>query len=425
MIRIFFDAWPLLLGMLLLMIGNGLQGTVLGLRGAHEGFDAQTMSWVMSAFFLGFLAGSSMTPRLIQRVGHVRVFAALGSLISAALILYAAVPNPIVWAAMRLLVGFCFAGVYVVAESWLNARATNDTRGQTLSLYVIVQMTGIVSAQALVNLGDPAAYTLFVVMSVLVSVSFAPILLTVSPVPVFETAKPMSVGRLFRVSPFAMVGTLILGGIFAAIFAMAPIYATETGLSVAETTLFIATIYVGGALCQFPLGWLSDRMDRRRLIIAATAIGAVITVLAVPAAGHFGALLMIGFVIGGVANPLYSLLIAYMNDYLEQDDMAAASGGLVFVNGLGAVGGPIAIGWIMSLMGPVGYFVWIAALFAAIAAFGSYRATQRATPSDTGAYAPVLAQATPVAVTVAASLGYEDAETEGKDAGRDGAGAPG
>ncbi|MEO0911758.1 MAG: MFS transporter, partial [Pseudomonadota bacterium] len=169
MLYILRNSWALLLGVLLLMIGNGLQGTVLGLRGAIEGFSAATMSYVMSAYFVGFLLGSRLTPHLIRRVGHVRVFAALGSLISAAFILYAAFPHPIMWAAMRLLVGLCFSGVYVVAESWLNDSASNETRGQSLSLYLIVQMLGIISAQGVVNFADAGGYMLFVIMSVLVS----------------------------------------------------------------------------------------------------------------------------------------------------------------------------------------------------------------------------------------------------------------
>ena len=171
MLHVLKHSWALLLGMLLLLLGNGLQGTLLGIRGAIEGYDAATMSLVMSAYYVGFLLGSRRATPMIARVGHVRVFAALGSMISAAFILYAAAPIAWVWMAMRFVVGFCFAGVYVVAESWLNDAATNETRGQALSLYMIVQMVGIISAQFILNLADPAGYTLFVVMSVLVSVS--------------------------------------------------------------------------------------------------------------------------------------------------------------------------------------------------------------------------------------------------------------
>lgn len=212
MVYILKNAWALLLGMMLLMVGNGLQGTLLGLRGAVEGFSPTTMSYIMSGYFLGFLGGSYMAPELIRRVGHVRVFAALGSLISAAFILYAALPDPVVWAVMRIIVGFCFAGVYVVAESWLNDAATNETRGQALSAYVIVQMVGIVFAQVLLNFADVGGYTLFVVMSVLVSIAFMPILLSSTTAPVFRATKRMSLKELFIVSPLGCVSIFLLGG---------------------------------------------------------------------------------------------------------------------------------------------------------------------------------------------------------------------
>ncbi len=412
MMYVLKNSWALLLGVMLLMVGNGLQGTLLGLRGAIEGYSASTMSYVMSAYFLGFLLGSRLTPILIRRVGHVRVFAALASLISAVFILYGAITHPMAWMLMRLLVGLCFSGVYVVAESWLNESSTNETRGQSLSVYLIVQMVGIITAQGLLNLADPGGYALFVTMSVLVSVSFAPILLSVSPAPVFETAKPMSLRRLFRASPLGMVGALLLGSVLSAMFGMAPVYATEVGMSAAQTSVFIAAIYTGGMLCQFPIGWLSDRMDRRLLIMGLTAIGSVAVLAALPLMDVFTLICVIGFVIGGIANPLYALLIAYTNDFLDHKDMASASGGLLFANGTGAVLGPIIIGWLMHTYGAWMFFAYIATLFGMIAGYALYRMTQRPAPSvkETTSYTPVLPQASPVAVAVAQEYDYEQAQ---------------
>jgi MFS family permease len=417
MITVLRNSWALLLGMLLLLIGNGLQGTLLGIRGAIEGFSPETMAWVMSGYYLGFLAGSRRVPLLIRRVGHVRVFAALASLISAAFILYAAAPEPIVWVAMRVLVGYCFAGVYVVAESWLNEASTNETRGQALSLYMIVQMVGIIAAQGLINVADPSGYLLFVVMSVLVSVSFAPILLTVVAAPPFATTKPMTLRQLFQISPLGCIGTFLLGGVFAAIFAMASVFGTEKGLSVSVIALFVAAIYFGGLVLQFPIGWLSDRMDRRRLILGLTALGAAVTLATFWASDRLSVLLALGFLIGGVANPLYSLLIAYTNDFLQHEDMAAASGGLLFINGLGAITGPVLIGWLMTRFGANAYFLYVAALFGVIALYAAYRMTRRAAPSveSTSSYAPVLATCSPVALEVAQGVAIERAlQSEGE-----------
>jgi MFS family permease len=346
---------------------------------------------------------------MIARVGHVRVFAALGSIISAAFVLYAAAPEPWVWVMLRLCVGFGFAGVYVVAESWLNNAATNETRGQALSLYMIVQMAGIISAQFILNLADPAGYALFVTMSVLVSLSFTPILLAAGVAPPFQTTKPMSLRALYRISPLGCIGTFLLGGVYAGIFAMASVFGTEMRMSVSQISAFVAAIYVGGLVFQYPIGWISDRMDRRLLIMGLTTAGTVVTLLGGVFSSHYVVVLALGFAIGGVANPLYSLIIAYTNDFLEPSDMAAASGGLLFINGLGAMTGPVLIGALMSRFGPDAFFAYIGTLFALIAGYAIYRMTRRPTPAETSAYAPVLPQASPVALEVAQEVAIERA----------------
>jgi len=245
MFQVLSGAWALLLGMMLLQVGNGMQGTLLGVRGALEGFSTYEMSVVMSSYFVGFLFGSRMAPEMIRRVGHVRVFAALGSMISAVLILYPTIAEPWAWSIGRVLIGFCFSGVYVTAESWLNNSATNATRGKALSLYMIVQMIGIVSAQGLMVLADPSGYVLFVIPSVLVSLAFAPILLSVSPTPAFGTTKPLSLRQIMKISPLGCVGMLLTGGVFAAQFGMAAVYGAEAGLSVGQISAFVASFLRG------------------------------------------------------------------------------------------------------------------------------------------------------------------------------------
>ena len=417
MISVVQNSWALLLGMMLLMIGNGLQGTLLGVRGDIEGFDPGVLSYVIAAYFVGFLGGSRMAPVLIKRVGHVRVFAAMASLISAAFILYAAIPDLIAWGLLRLLVGFCFSCVYVVAESWLNDASDNETRGQSLSVYVIVQMVGIVVAQALLNVGDPAGYILFVLISVLVSVSFAPILLSVSPAPLYQTTKPMTLRELFHVSPLGFIGSAAIGASFAALFGMSSVYGTEKGYSLAEISMFISSIYVGGMLLQYPIGWLSDRMDRRILIVAVTATAAGACVPAMLFGGSFYIGLSMAFLIGGTINPLYALLIAHANDYLEHEDMAAASSGLVFVGGLGAIGGPVIVGQLMDAFGPEGFYLYLMALMGGVAFYGLWRMTRRAaTPVDeTGPYAPVLPSASPVSVDIYQEYAIEQTSSEESD----------
>jgi MFS family permease len=418
MLKVLAQTWPLLLGLLLLMLGNGIQGTLLGIRGAIEGFTTTQMSVVMSAYFAGFLVGTRLTPRMLQQVGHVRVFAALGSLISAVLVLYAAAPEWMVWAALRVVIGFSFAGVYVTAESWLNGQATNETRGQVLSLYMIVQMVGIITAQGLLNVADPAGYMLFILPSVLVSLAFTPILLTAGPAPAFATTRPMSFRRLYSVSPLGCVGLFLMGGVYAAIFGMAAVWGGLVGLSVLEITIFVAAIYFGGLVFQFPIGWLSDRMDRRRLIVLVSAACAAAACVGGVFALPFWALSVIAMIIGGLANPLYSLLLAHTNDFLPSEEMAGASSGLLFINGLGAILGPLGIGWIMGWYGPEGFFLAIVGLMMLMALYALWRMTQRMAPSveTTSAYTPITPSSSVVTLEAVFETTGDAQNTEERDA---------
>ncbi|QGX98710.1 MFS transporter [Roseovarius faecimaris] len=413
MLHVIRSAWALLLGMMLLQMGNGMQSTLLGVRGEIEGFSTLEMSLVMSGYFVGFLFGSRRAPDMIRRVGHVRVFAALGSLISAVMITYPLFTDPFAWGAARILIGFCFSGVYVTAESWLNEAANNENRGKALSLYMIMQMVGIVSAQALMLVADPGGYILFIIPSILVSLAFAPILLSVGPTPAFSTTKPLSLMEIMKISPLGCVGMFLLGGVFAAQFGMAPVYGAEAGLSVAQISLFVSMFYVAALVMQFPIGWISDRMDRRKLILIISVVLGLGGVLGGLLGGSYIMLLVAAVLIGGTSNPLYSLLIAYTNDFLEHDDMAAAAGGMVFINGLGAVAGPVITGGLMGLVGAWGFFLIIGVLGFAMAAYAAYRMTQRAAPSveDTESYSPMGATSSPLIVEYAIEVAQEQQET--------------
>jgi len=407
MFTVLGNTWALMLGMMLLMVGNGLQGTLIGIRGEIEGFSTIELSIVMSAYFVGFLGASQLVPELIRRVGHVRVFAALASFISAVLIAYPLLTNPIFWSVGRVVIGFCYCGVYITAESWLNNSVDNEKRGQALSLYMIVQMVGIVSAQGVLALGNPNGYSLFIIISILVSISFAPILLSISPAPAFERTKLMTLSRLFTTSPLACVGMFLLGGVFSAQFGMSAVFGAQIGLSLSQISLFVASFYIGAMIFQYPIGWVSDKMDRRLLILLISAASATGSASAYFAGGYFFALVFAAFLVGGLTNPLYSLLIAHANDFIEYEDMASAAAGLLFVNGVGAVSGPIIIGYAMNAFGPEIFFVIIALLMATLAIYAGYRMTQRATVSDTSSYAAVLPNSTGVAVEIAQEFAFD------------------
>lgn len=398
MLKVLAQSWPLLLGVMFLMVGNGVQGTLLGVRGAMENFSTFELSIVMSAYFVGFLGGSRMAPTMIRRVGHVRVFSALGSLISAVLILYPLVLDWTAWAVLRVLIGFCFSGIYVTSESWLNNTATNETRGQALSAYMIVQMLGIIASQGLLAMGNPAGFGLFIIPSVLVSLAFTPLLLAATPAPTFNDAKRMSFRRLFAISPLGCVGMLLTGGIYAGMFGMASVWGAMAGLSFGQIAAFGAALYVGGLVLQYPIGWASDHVDRRALIMWLSAIGAVVMAVATAMTLPFLLILVVAVLLGGIINPLYSLLIAHTNDFLSKEDMPGASAGMIFLNGFGAIFGPLVTGWFMSKIGGGGYFLFLAILFVVLAVYSAWRMSRRAGPLEVGGYAGLSPSAGTVAV---------------------------
>ena len=408
---------PLLVGIFFIMLGNGMHFTLVGLRGDIEDFSAGALAIVTSAYFGGFLLGARTAPKLIQRVGHIRVFAAVGSFLSAGLIALPLVVDPWVWTLLRALIGFCMAGIYVTAESWLNAEATNENRGTILSIYMIAQTLGMISAQGLLMLGDAGTASLFIVASILVSISFGPILLSISSTPTVEMSRSMPLRDLVRAAPLGTVGVFFLGTIFATQAGMGPVFASQIGLSAQQVSLFMAILFVGPLLFQVPIGWISDRVDRRRVIFVTSALGAVFCLLGWTASEGRGHLFIIAFLTGGVTMPLYALLLAYANDALSREDMPAASGGLTLTFGCGAILGPLAAGLVMQIFGSYMFWTILAATFLMIAIFALYRMTQSAvrSPDKTESYLSVLPTASQVAVAAAGTWSADQSKNSNSD----------
>jgi MFS family permease len=418
MFQVLSGVWALLVGIVLIMLGNGMHFTLIGLRGDIEAFSAAELAVVTSGYFMGFLSGARFTPALIRRVGHVRVFAALGSFMSAGLISFPLLTDPWAWTVLRLLVGFCMSGIYVAAESWLNDASTNETRGKVLSAYMLAQTLGIIGAQGLLTLGDAGTSVLFIGASILVSISFAPILLSVSPVPAVEVARPMRLRDLFRGSPLGTVGIFLLGGVYATQSGMGAVFGAQIGMAASQIALFVAMLFAGALVLQYPIGWLSDRVDRRKLILGSALLGAGACGLGWLAGGEIWALMAAAFFAGGVTTPLYALLLAYTNDFLSSEDMPAASGGLVFTFGLGAIVGPLAVGGAMEDLGPRAFWLVLGGTFAIMALYALYRMTQRSSASvaEAESYLGVLPTASPVAVEAAGVWAAENAEAEAEAA---------
>ena len=359
------SSWALLFGFGILMIGDGLQGTLLAVRADLEGFSTTTTGIIMSSFYLGFLIGSIITTKIVISVGHIRVFAALAALASAAILVHALFISTAIWIGLRLVSGFCLAGLYVVAESWLNDKATNETRGQILSLYMIVTYVGVAIGQLLLNYADPSGFPLFILISILISVAVIPLLLSASPTPSFEESENLKLTELIRISPVGSMGMFVIGFVSAAFFSVGPVYAKRIGLELEFISYFMAISVLGTILLQWPIGYLSDKFDRRRVIVIISLLAAISAVTcSMVAASSMTLLLICVGVFGGLSLPLYSLCVAYTNDRLDPSQMVAASGSLVLMSGIGAVLGPFLVSALMEHFGTRYFFLALALTFA-------------------------------------------------------------
>jgi MFS family permease len=384
MVAAVVSIWALLMGIAFLMLGAGLQGTLLGVRANLAGFPTTVTGIIMAGYFVGFLFGSTLTPRLVQRVGHIRVFGAMASIASIAPLIHSVAVEPIVWTLMRVLTGFAYASLYIVAESWLNDRSTNETRGQLLSVYMVIMLGAMAAGPLLLNTASPDGYVLFIVSAVLVSLAVVPISLTAYPAPEFHAIAKLKLRQLMRISPLGVAGCILQGAAAGTMVGLGAVYAQDSGLPLSEVALFVTAIILGGMILQWPIGHLSDRFDRRRVLTAATlASGAVAVAGALLGASDPMLLLVIGAGMGGLSFPIYSLALAHTNDFLEPKQMVAASSGLLMASGIGGVAGPIAAGLAMTWVGPSGFFWFLAAIHAALGLFAVYRMTRRpARPND-------------------------------------------
>jgi MFS family permease len=403
--RTFVDALPLLAGMAFLMAGTGLTSTLLGVRAGLEGFSPTVTGAVLSAFYLGFLAGSMITPRTMWRVGHVRVFAGLASLASAAVLVHVIRAEPVTWFVLRAVSGVCLAGLYVVTETWLNGAATNRTRGGLLAAYMVVVTGAMAIGKLLFSVADPGGHAAFVLASVLVSIAVVPVsLATVSPPKLFDV-KRMSLGSIYRAAPLAVVGAWVSGFSGAAIIGGGGgVYATAAGLSQGETSALLFAALVGALALQVPFGRWSDRTDRRRVVIAAALLGGGAAVLAaLVGSGNIASLAALTTVVGGVSFLLYSLGNAHLNDHLSENQVVGAGAAMVLAFGVGAVAGPVAVSAGIDMVGPEALFLLLAGSYVAVAAFGAWRmSVAPAVPEEERAtYAPVTMGTAPTVATLA------------------------
>lgn len=368
----------LLLSVALLLTGNGLQGTLLPVRANLEAFTEFDIGILGSAYFLGFAIGCLYGPYVVRRSGHIRTFTAMVAIASCVALVHALVVESAVWWVLRGMTGFCFAVLYMVIESWLNEKATNENRGLVFSIYTIINLTVITVGQMMLLLYAPTEFPLFALASILVSLAAVPVALTRAEAPAPVTAVRIRLRRLYRLSPVGFVGCLAVGLANGSFWALAPIFAQNAMGDVAGVALFMSVAVIGGAVGQWPLGHLSDRMDRRKVIVA-VAIGAVVTGLGMVAAAEAWnrGILAIAFFFGLFAFPLYALSVAHMNDYVDPQGYVEAAGGLLLIFAMGAVIGPIIASAVTRYFGVEWLFAYTAAIHLLTALFALYRMKRR------------------------------------------------
>jgi MFS family permease len=414
--QILKTTWPLFLGVSFLMLGNGLQGTLIGWRGAYEGFSSTHLGLIMAGYYVGFMLGSKFVQSIIEKVGHIRVFAALASTASTAILIQVAVISEPVWFGMRVITGFCFAGSYVVVESWLNARATNVTRGSLFSIYMIVTFASLTAGQWLFKLSDPSGYNLFILASVLLSFSLVPLLLGNVELPKLEQNESMGILKLYGICPAGVAGLLLVGLTQGIIFTMGAVYARRVGMDTTQIASFMSIMIAFGAVSQWPLGKLSDLIDRRLVIICVSAVASLVCIALLQIGPSHRYFILLYGVFGALNLPLYSLAVAHTNDRLKHEQIVAASGTMVLVFGIGSVMGPLSMGFVLDYAGNASYFIQLAILHAILAivtlVYLSLRA--RASEKDLVNYHSVPPRATAVAME-AISFTMEDEDEVGQD----------
>ena len=377
MLNLLRGTWALFFGVGMIMLANGLQGSLIGVRASLEGYTAFAAGFIMTGYYAGFLSGALVIPQRIKNVGHVRTFAALASIASISILLHSLHVSFFGWFLMRFITGMCFVGMYTVAESWINDLSENNNRGQALSVYMMVSMAGSAFGQLFLNIASPETATLFMLVSILISVSLVPILVVVSKQPDFSISEFLTIKELYNTSPLGVTAAVLTGLAHGTLWGMGSIYALKNGLTIEQVSIFMFTFIIGGAVNQYLIGYLSDRYDRRSVLVAVAFLASFFSVLAVVFGTSFTSLLIITFIFGGLTVPLYALAIAHTNDFLSKKEMVAASAGLQLATGAGLTVGPLLGGLAIDLIGAAGFWIYLFVIHGSLGIFGLYRMSIR------------------------------------------------
>lgn len=361
--------WPLLLGIGILTTSNGLQGTLLSLRANAEGFPVEITGIIMAMYYAGFLIGCRYIPGLIASVGHVRVFAALASMASTTVLIHGLFVNPWLWIPVRLLTGFCFSGLFIIAESWLNKISNKSQRGTIFSAYVSIVYGGLFTGQFLINLAPLTSMDLFVLVSIMISFALAPITLTNKRTPAYKKPEPIAFKTMMEISPLSMTGVFVAGLCNGTMLSLGPIYAQSLNLPASEIAIFMGVYILGNTIFPVILGPLSDKIDRRMVIKFATS--AAIICAAIITLYSYSYILI--FILGGMVTSLYSVSITHMNDQIKKAQIVSASRSLILFNSFGSMIGPIVAGILLSQLGHQSFFGMMSLYLIALICVAFYR----------------------------------------------------
>ena len=385
--KILKNSWALFLGMGALMLAFGFQGSLLGVRAVKEDFSLTATGFMMSGYFVGYFIGAITIPKLISRVGHIRIFAAFASIASLVVLVHAVFINPFVWFLLRVLTGFSMVSIYTVAESWLNDRASNKNRGSVLSIYMVILYGTMGCGMLLLNFSNPINFEPFILISVITSAALIPILLTKRKPPTFKKIEPMSLQEAYISSPFGMVSSFFYGTIQSALFTLLAVYAVGMNFSIFQISIVTFLLAISGAISQWPIGKLSDMYDRRKVIIFVSFASAFFALCAIFASGTMYYDGMLGsskvwfytflILFSFCSLPMFSLILAHTNDFIPKEKFVAAGASLQLTFGMGAMGGPFLCSIFMNLTNLNGFFVFLMFFHILIGVYGIYRSRIR------------------------------------------------
>ena len=365
---------PLLIAAGILLGGNGLQGTLIAMRGAQEGFEPSLIGIIGTAYFAGFLLGCVAITRIMKAVGHVRSFSALAALASVGTLMLVLVIDPIMWSAIRFVTGFCFAGLFTVMEAWLNSGVQNRDRARVLALYRIIDIGCVTGAQFLIPVFGAGGFTIFAIMSIMITLSLVPVSLGDRSNPAPPAEVKLDLARVWRISPLACIGCVAVGITNSGFRTLSPVYAEEIGMSVTDVVTFVSVGIVGGALIQYPLGHLSDLWDRRKVLLLTTASAMLAALALFFFAGSSPlANFVLVFLFGSFAMPLFSLSAAHANDRADKSEFVLVNAALMLFYSFGAIGGPLVASFFMQRYGPPALFLFVAFIYAGFIAIIIYR----------------------------------------------------